>query len=134
MNRTIDENLTATFYCFFMTIFWEKYHGQIQMHKLCLKTYILHEYMEGNNKLLAEVTVKITFSTKMLYCSSLLTIRDYFKKPGNQSPTNECLQKVSTSILPAKENCYADNPKFIKPKSFLLSAKFCSTDHIRTLQ
>lgn len=80
MNRTIDENLTATFYYFFMTIFWEKYHAQIQMHKLCLKTHILHEYVEGNNKLLAEVTVKITLSTKMLYCSSLLNIRDYLKQ------------------------------------------------------
>lgn len=36
------------------------------MHKLYLKTYILQEYMEGNDKLLAEVSVKITSGIKIM--------------------------------------------------------------------
>lgn len=42
---------STTFYDYILG----KSHSQTQMHKLCLKTYILCEYKEGNNKFLAEV-------------------------------------------------------------------------------
>lgn len=79
VSRTKDQNLTEPSIIFYDYIL-SKSHAQIQMHKLCLKTYILQEYMEGNYKLLAEVSVKITSGIKIMSCSSLLNIRGFFKK------------------------------------------------------